>query len=63
MPIDNAKSIAKLVMIAETLATGDCEARKVDKSADDCRAAYPGSEDDWCLTCVARQTLEEYHDG
>jgi hypothetical protein len=56
-------AIVMLAEVAEPVAAAPCElGQSIDDPQSECRKVWPDSADDWCLTCLAREAMAEYHD-
>ena len=52
--------MAKLARIAEAIAVKECEA--VEHGQEPCPVQYDDQEE-WCLVCLAKKAVQEYHDA
>ena len=57
----NSEALALLLHVAEIVALESCGMAAANNDPEaDCRKEMPDSSDDWCLSCAAKQALEEY---
>ena len=58
------ETLKLLLEIAEITALGPCGLAAANNDPQvECRKEWPDSIEDWCLSCMARQALEEYSSG
>jgi len=62
--LDKERFVARLVEIAEAVASGECEerTRTGGGAADECENVFP-DDDDWCLRCLAKRAWEDYYEA